>query len=95
MLKIFKSVDEKLKDIGFTKINDNDYRVSYVRYVDDYKYTQVLEICHKKSGRHLIQSYDKDLFDTKGIGNTGVGLTYYETKLALKKMKQKGWDKGR
>ena len=27
--------------------------------------------------------------DTKGIGNTGVGLTYYETKLALKKMKKK------
>ena len=52
---------------------------------------QVLDIRHKKDGRHIIQSYDKDLFDKEGIGNTGVGLTYYETKLALKKMKKKKW----
>lgn len=90
-MKIFKSVDEKFKEIGFTKVDDNDHIVSYVRYAKDYEYTQVLSICHKESGRHIIQSYDKDLFDTKGIGNTCVGLTYYETKLALKKMKQKGW----
>ena len=91
MKKLFKSVDEKFKEIGFTKVDDNEYIVSYVRYVNNYKYTQILTICHKKSGKHIIQSYDKDLFDTKGIGNTCVGLTYYETKLALKKMKQKKW----
>ena len=50
MLKIIKSVDEKLKDIGFTKVDDNEHIVSYVRYVGDYEYTQVLDICHKKSG---------------------------------------------
>ena len=91
MFKIFKTVDEKFKEIGFTKVDDNDHIVSYVRYVDNYKYTQILELQHKKSGRHLIHSYDKDLMDVNKIGNIGVGLTYYETKLAMKKMKQKKW----
>lgn len=48
-------------------------------------------LAHKKNGKHIIQSYDKNLTDSKGIGNTCVGLTYYETKLFMKKMKQKGW----
>ena len=42
----------------------------------------------KKSGRHILQSYDPDLGDDKGIGNTCVGLTGYEMKLFLKKMKR-------
>lgn len=92
-MKIFKNIDDKFEDIGFKKVEDNEYIVSYERDNRTYAYTQVLDICHKKSGRHIIQSYDKDLIDTKGIGNTGVGLTYYETKLALKKMKQKKWHK--
>ena len=45
----------------------------------------------KKSGQHIVQSYDENLTDTKGIGNTCVGLTMYEMKLCIKKMKQKGW----
>ena len=89
MIKIFKSIDEKFKEIGFIKVSDDEYGVSYERKNDKYNYTQVLNILHKESGRHILQSYDKDLFDAKGIGNTCVGLTYYETKLALKKMKQK------
>lgn len=92
-MKIFKNIDDKFKDIGFKKVKDDKYAVTYERYDTTYKYTQVLDIRHKKSGRHIIQSYDKDLMDTKGIGNTGVGLTYYETKLALKKMKKKKWHK--
>ncbi len=91
MFKLFKSVDQKFRDIGFMKMKDNELVVTYERWNDKYNYMQVLDICHKKSGRHIVQSYDKNLFDTKGIGNTGVGLTYYETKLALKKMKQKKW----
>ncbi len=42
----------------------------------------------KKSGRHILQSYDPELGDSKGIGNTCVGLTGYEMKLFIKKMKQ-------
>ena len=44
----------------------------------------------KKSGKHIIQSYDKDLIDNKKIGNTCAGLTYYEMKLFMKK-NEKNW----
>lgn len=91
MIKIFKSIDDKFMDIGFRKIEDDDFNVIYERQNGEYGYTQVLAICHKENGRHIVQSYDKDLFDTKKIGNTCVGLTYYEMKLAMKKMKSKGW----
>lgn len=92
MLKIFKSVDEKIKELGFRKVKEDAHIVSYERDNRPYAYTQVVDICHKQSGRHIIQSYDKGLFDEKGVGNTNVGLTYYETKLFLKKMKQKKWN---
>ena len=92
-MKIFKNIDEKFEDLGFKKVKDDQYAVTYERYNGKGKYIQVLDICHKKNGIHIIQSYDKDLYDRKGIGNTGVGLTYYETKLALKKMKKKKWHK--
>ncbi len=88
---LFKSVDKKFEKIGFVKIQDDKYAARYERYDKEYKYTQVLDIRHKASGRHIVQSYDKDLMDQKMIGNTCVGLTYYEMKLALKKMRQKGW----
>ena len=91
-MKLFKSIDDKLEDIGFVKIKDDKYAVTYERKLVKYNYTQVLDICHKTSGKHIVQSYDKDLMDKKGIGNTCVGLTYYEMKLIAKKMKQKGWN---
>lgn len=86
----FKTVDEKLADIGFVKVSENQYGVDYERKDGKYNYTQVVSILHKKSGRHVLQSYDKDLFDKKKIGNTCVGLTGYEIKLFLKKMKRIG-----
>ena len=91
-MKLFKTVDEKLADIGFVKVEDNECYVSYEREDKEYNYTQCLDILHKNSGRHIIQSYDKHLFDERKIGNTCVGLTYYETKLIMKKMRQKGWE---
>lgn len=91
MGKLFKSVDKKFEEIGFKKYYDDNYRVTYKRRNKKFNYTQVLTIVHKANGRHIIQSYDDHLFDNKGVGNTCVGLTYYETKLALKKMRQKKW----
>lgn len=89
MGKIFRSVDDKLKEIGFNKTEENKYGVKYERYNSDYKYTQILSIRCKASGRHLISSYDRDLHGENFIlGNVSVGLSYYETKLILKKMKQ-------
>ena len=52
---------------------------------------QKLDLLHKLSGRHIVQSYDPYLMDEQNIGNTCVGLTMYEMKLCIKKMKQMGW----
>ena len=87
----FKSIDEKFKEIGFNKIKENEYGVRYDRYVEEYKFTQTLDLLHKSSGRHIVQSYDNELRDQKNIGCTCVGLTMYEMKLCIKKMKQMGW----
>lgn len=87
-MKLFKNVDEKLKEIGFVKIKEDKYGVRYERKNSKYNFTQSVNILHKASGRHILQSYDPDLMDQKKIGNTCVGLTGYEMKLFLKKMKQ-------
>ena len=89
-MKILKTVDEKLADIGFVKLNENKYGVDYERKDNKFNYTQVVSIGHKRSGRHILQSYDKNMKDEYGGGNTCVGLTGYEMKLFLKKMKQIG-----
>lgn len=89
-MKLFKTVDEKLADIGFTKVSENKYGVEYKRKDNAHNFTQIVSILHKKSGRHILQSYEPDLTDEKKIGNTCVGLTGYEMNLFLKKMKQLG-----
>lgn len=90
-MKIFKSIDDKFEAIGFKKIDEDCYGVMYEREVPEFKFIQVLDLIHKSSGNHIVQSYDKNLRDTEGIGNTCVGLTMYEMKLCLKKMKKIGW----
>lgn len=89
-MKLFKSVDDKLAAIGFVKIKEDKYGVRYERENSKYNFTQSVDILHKASGRHILQSYDNELMDQKKIGNTCVGLTGYEMKLFLKKMKQVG-----
>ena len=89
----FKSIDKKFEEIGFCKVRENKYGVTYSRKDPEYGFIHVLSILLKANGHPIVQSYDKDLFDTKGIGNTCVGLTYYEMKLVLKKMKQLGLHK--
>lgn len=91
-MKLFKNVDDKFKDIGFEKIKDDEYAVTYERINNTFGYTQVIDILHKKSDKHIVQSYDKHLMDKDKTGNICVGLTYYEMKLILKKMKKKGWN---
>ena len=89
-MKLFKTVDDKLEDIGFIKIEEDKYGVRYERKNSKYNFTQSVDILHKASGKHILQSYDGELMDEKKIGNTCVGLTGYEMKLFLKKMKQIG-----
>lgn len=93
---IFESIDKKLRKIGFIKVyedrghgrfvSEDEYGVSYERQIEKYGYTQVLDIRHKASGKHLIQSFQKDV-NVDGFNNT-VGLTYEETKLAMRKYRQ-------
>lgn len=90
-MKLFKTVDEKFEEIGFKKVNENEYGVHYQRQDKTYKFVQTLYLCHKSSGKHIVQSYDENLMDSKGIGNTCVGLTMHEMKLCIKKMKKMGW----
>ena len=88
---LFKSVDEKFEEIGFIKTNEDTLYVVYERKDEKHKFTQCLYLAHRHNGRHTIQSYDPLLMDEKRIGNTCVGLTMYEAKLCIKKMKEKGW----
>lgn len=90
MIKLFKRIDDRLLDIGFRKIREDKHGVEYQRFNEKYNYTQVVVISHKQSGAHILQSYDNSLFDSKDVGNTNVGLTGYEVKLFLKKMKSVG-----
>ena len=90
-MRLFKTVDERFAEIGFIKVDESEYGVTYHKLDTNYRYTQCLALMHKASGRHIVQSYDVNLMDEKKIGNTCVGLTMYEMKLCLKKMKQMGW----
>ena len=92
---MFKSIDKKFEEIGFVKVKENKCGVTYERTNVEYNFTQVLAIHHKEDGKHIIQSYDKDLMDVKLTGNICVGLSYYEAKLVLKKMKQLGYHKSK
>jgi len=85
----FKTIDEKLNDIGFIKMDETKYGVKYQRVNNECNYIQCLDLLHKASGKHLIQSYQKDL--NKDGFNNMIGLTIYESKLAVRKMKQMGY----
>lgn len=89
-MKLFRDIDEKLESIGFIKVSEDEHGANFERANKKYNYTQCVDLLHKASGKHIIQSYDKNLLDEKKIGNTCVGLTGYETKLFLKKMRKIG-----
>ena len=90
-MKLFKTTDEKLAELGFVKTYESKNGVEYKRNNAEFDFVQTVALLHKSSGYHIIQSYDEDLCDTKGIGNTCVGMEIYELKLFMKKMKEIGW----
>lgn len=83
-MKLFKSVDEKLSEIGFEKFYESDSGADYEKYIEARNFAHKVSIERKGNGKHLLWSYDPD------VGNIGIGLTGYEMKLFLKKMKQMG-----
>lgn len=91
IFKSCKNVDYKLERIGFIKVHEDKHCASYERNEDRFKYIQRLDLLHKDGGRHLIQSYEKGCNSDKF--NNMIGLSMYESELALKKMKQMRWRK--
>lgn len=90
-MKLFKSIDDRFREIGFMKVEECKYVVKYKREKEQNGYMQILDLVHKESGKHVVQSYDMVPMGEKKIENIGIVLTMYEMKLCLKKMKQMGW----
>ena len=87
-MKLFKSVDEKLADIGFIKYEESEFCVNYKKNIEKYGYVQILEIQHKESGIHTIHSYEEGV--NKDGHNNSVGLSLRAAKLALEKARKMG-----
>lgn len=81
-----KRIDKKIENLGFQKEKEDKYGVIYIRKDEKYGFTQCVNILHKQSGEHIIQSYEME------VNNDGyddcVGITLKEMKLFLKKAKQ-------
>lgn len=79
-MELFKTTDEKLRDIGFVKVGDDDHGAFYERLMPQ-GFVQEVALLRKYSGRHIIQSYEK--------GTDRVcGMTFNETRLFLRKMRE-------
>lgn len=78
--------DKKLEKLGFIKQEESKYGAFYTKKIKEGSYDHCLDILHKANGNHIIQSYQKRL-NSDDFSNM-VGLTYKETKLALKKYRQ-------
>lgn len=89
-MKLFKSIDEQLSDIGFHELDTNKVGASYERQLNKWS-TQRVDLIYKENNCHSIKSYV--------IYNTSTGenkldspqeLSIQEMKLFLKKMKELG-----
>ena len=88
---IGKIADKMLENLGFKKVVDSEFFVSYERWNEQFKYLQKLDIIDKESKPSIIMSYDPELCDQKNIGSTCVGLTSDEAVAAAMKLRSKGW----
>lgn len=83
------NVDKKLKKLGFSKVSESTRSCHYERYNAEHDFYHTVYISYRTAwGEFKIQSYDEQLIDKKGIGNTNVALSIPEMKLFLKKMKK-------
>lgn len=85
-LKLFKTADKKLGKLGFEKTHESE---SYVVYERDCagRPNQIVTLDKKSSLRHLIASFKNDV-----DGPISLGITMYESKLFIRKMREKGWE---
>lgn len=93
---MIKKADKMFQKLGFVKIEEDKFNVTYDCCPDEGTYIQRICILHKSCGYDkkdycIIQSYDPCLFDEKKIGNTNVGLTFNQMKACIRKVKELGW----
>jgi hypothetical protein len=84
MIKIFKSIENKIKDLGFELVYKSNLVLQFERENKQFKYIQGVELIRKTNRIPIIQSYQKD-------NDTMVGLTIVECKLFLKLIKKLKW----
>lgn len=75
---IRKWVDNKLKKYGYLKVKDDKFAVAYEKNIEEYNYVHHIELMHKKSGKHLIFSYDTKCNKSENgeYINNAVGMIY-------------------
>lgn len=83
---MFKKADKLLKRLGFEKIEENKFGVSYRKENKEYNFAQRLDIGHKADGNHLFQSYVEGI-NSEGFNNC-VGVTYPEIRAVMKKYRE-------
>ena len=83
---LFKNIDKKFEEIGFIKTKEDKYGVEYERYNKEFDYIQKLDILYKSNKELITQSYDST--NTTSSYSPVVGLTEYELKLVLKKIRR-------
>lgn len=89
------TIDERLeKYCGFIKLDESVHGAEYLKINAEFNYRHKVGIYRKASGKHLIISYDPDNMQLLHQDNIryvhvpAVGLTYVESKLFCKKLKE-------
>ena len=78
-------IDKKFYKLGWVKREENKYIIAYEKYIKKYDYIHHIDIMHKRSGNHLIQSYCDT--ETNNLFSYMVGLNFKEILLSILKMK--------
>lgn len=88
---LFEIADKKLAEIGFIKDEETSNMVMYKRVNKKCGYTQRLALIHGDGGQHIMMAYNREIRNRKYLGNNADGLTMYEARLCLRKMRELGW----
>ena len=83
---LFIKADKAMKKLGFEKIEESKFGVTYRRENKQFNFIERLDICHKANGNHLIMPYIEGI-NSDGLNNSGA-LTYSEMKTVMKKYRE-------
>jgi hypothetical protein len=86
MFNLFKNIDDKVKDLGFTKVHSSKLVECYERKNEQFNYTHCVDIIRKTKRIPIVQSYQKDT-------DNMVGLNIIEANIFINKIKKLGWFK--